>query len=204
MDIWHLLRGMLIGFSIAAPVGAIGVLVIRRTLAEGWFVGLATGLGAATADMLYGAVGALGLTAVTSLLVGASTWLRLFGGLFLCYLGIQTLVAAPPARGAEPVRASFVHAYGSTLFLTLTNPTTILSFGAVFAGAGVGSEGGRAALFVVGGVFLGSALWWLLLSGGISAARARVTPRALRWINVVSGAMICAFGIGALISLFIA
>jgi LysE type translocator len=122
------LRGLVIGFSIAAPVGPIGVLCIRRTLADGRAAGFFSGLGAATADALYGAVAAFGLTAISSVLIGQATWLRLGGGLFLCYLGIKTFLARPAAE-ATPARATgLIGAYVSTLLLTLANPTTILSF----------------------------------------------------------------------------
>lgn len=126
------------GFAIAAPVGPIGVLVIRRSLAEGRASGLASGLGAATADAAYGALAGFGLTVVTAFLVEGQGWLRLVGGAFLCYLGVRTLLARP-AEEATDVRekgGGLVGAYASTFLLTLTNPTTILSFAAVFAGMG--------------------------------------------------------------------
>jgi threonine/homoserine/homoserine lactone efflux protein len=203
MDPALFLRGLLIGFSIAAPVGPIGVLVIRRTLAEGRLAGLVTGLGAATADALYGCVAAFGLTFVTSLLVGQQLWVRLIGGLFLCYLGIRAFMAAPAERAAAATGSSLVGAYGSTLLLTLANPATILSFIAVFAGLGLAASSGdyAAASSMVLGVFAGSALWWLLLSGGIGLLRLRLTPGALRWINRASGAILMVFGALALASI---
>ena len=198
-----LLRGLVIGFSIAAPVGPIGVLCIRRTLADGRAVGFAAGLGAATADALYGAVAGFGLTVVSTALVGQQGWLRLIGGAFLCWLGARTFLARP-AEDAAPVRGSgLLGAYASTLVLTLTNPMTILSFAAVFAGLGVGAAGGGygAAAVLVLGVFAGSALWWLVLSGAVGLLRHRVTPRGLRWVNRASGTIIAAFGALALGSL---
>jgi threonine/homoserine/homoserine lactone efflux protein len=198
-----LLRGLAIGFSIAAPVGPIGVLCIRRTLAQGRVHGLVSGLGAATADAVYGLVAGFGLTFVSDALVGQQFWLRLGGGLFLCYLGVRTFLAAP-AEEAESARAvGLVGSYASTLVLTLTNPVTILSFAAVFAGlglAGAGEEYG-AALTLVLGVFGGSALWWLLLSAVAGWLRTRLTPRALRWVNRISGIVITGFGLVALSSL---
>lgn len=203
MDLSLLLRGLALGFSIAAPVGPIGVLCIRRTLAEGRATGFVSGLGAATADATYGAVAAFGLTFVSSLLIGQQAWLRLIGGLFLLYLGGRTLLTSPASRGAVASGSGLAGAYASTLFLTLTNPLTILSFAAIFAGLGVvGAEGGyRDAGLLVLGVFLGSALWWLLLSWGVSLLRARVDARRLRWVNRFSGALIAAFGVVALLSL---
>jgi threonine/homoserine/homoserine lactone efflux protein len=198
-----LLRGLAIGFAIAAPVGPIGVLCIRRTLADGRTAGFVSGLGAATADALYGAVAAFGLTLVSNLLVRQQGWLRLVGGLFLCYLGLKTFVARPAERAATAAGRGLLGAYGSTLVLTLTNPTTILSFAAIFAGLGLGAPGGgpAGAAAMVVGVFLGSAAWWLLLSGGVGLLRARVDVRGLAWVNRLSGAVIGAFGLLALLSL---
>jgi threonine/homoserine/homoserine lactone efflux protein len=191
------LQGVIIGFAIAAPVGPIGVLCIRRTLAEGRLSGLVTGLGAATADALYGAVAALGLTFVTDLLIGGEAWLRLGGGAFLLYLGVRTFLARPTERAALAARGGLLGNYTSTLFLTLTNPTTILSFAAVFAGLGAGDAGGDALLgmVLVPGVFLGSAAWWFVLSGATSLLRAKLSARGLRWVNRISGTIIAAFGV---------
>ncbi len=197
-----LLCGLLIGFAVAAPVGPIGVLCIRRTLADGRAAGFVSGLGAATADALYGAVAAFGLTAVSGLLLGQATWLRLAGGLFLCGLGVRTFTAAP-AREAAPVRgAGLVAAYASTLALTLANPATILSFVALFAGVGaaLGTASYATAGALVLGVFLGSAAWWLLLSGGVGWLGRRLAPGALRWVNRGSGLLIGGFGVAALVS----
>lgn len=202
MDLF--LQGLVLGFSIAAPVGPIGVLCIRRTLAEGRAVGLASGLGAATADAAYGLVAAFGLTAISSALVGQRFWLGLLGGLFLLYLGVRTLLARPAERAASAEsRQGLAGAFLSTLALTLTNPMTILSFVAIFAGLGVatGADYGAAAL-LVGGVFLGSAAWWLTLSLLVGALRSRFDSRALLWVNRLSGVIILGFGAAALGSSF--
>lgn len=203
MDITFLFKGLLIGFSIAAPVGPIGVLCIRRTLAAGRLTGLLSGLGAATADAVYGCIAGFGLTVISGLLIRQQTWLSLFGGLFLCYLGYKTFVAQPAQTQAQAREGSFVGAYASTFLLTLTNPATILSFAAIFAGLGIASTAGDygAAVFLVLGVFLGSALWWLTLSSGVSLFRAKFTLQHLRWVNKISGTIIAGFGLLALASL---
>ncbi len=205
MDPWIYLRGLLIGFSIAAPVGPIGVLCIRRTLAEGRAYGLVSGLGAATADATYGLIAGFGLTFISTFLVGQAAWLRLVGGLFLLYLGVRTFISRPTGSPAEndSRRAGLVGAYLSTLALTLTNPTTILSFVVVFAGLGLASARGDylAPTLLVLGVFTGSALWWLLLSGGVSLLRGKFTLRGLWWVNRISGILILGFGVVALLSL---
>ncbi len=137
MDLAFLFKGLVIGFSIAAPVGPISVLCIRRTLAKGRLSGIVSGLGAATADAVYGCVAVLGLTFISNGLINQQVWLRLIGGLFLCYLGIKTFFAKPAKRTALAGGNSLAGAYTSTFFLTLTNPMTILFFAAVIAGFGL-------------------------------------------------------------------
>ena len=190
------LKGVGIGFAIAAPVGPIGVLCIRRSLAEGRQIGLATGLGAATADAAYGFVAAFGLTAISSALVNMKTWLGLIGGAFLCYLGIRTFLSKP-AEAAEPARSGgLLSAYITTVFLTLTNPMTIISFTMLFAALGLGAARDYfSAATMVAGVFIGSALWWVMLSTGAAWFRTGVTPGWMRKINQVSGSVILVFGL---------
>lgn len=203
MDFTTYFRGMLIGLSVAAPVGPIGVLCIRRTLTYGRWIGLATGLGAATADAIYGGVAAFGITVITNLLLSQQVWIRVIGGLFLCYLGVKTFLAAPAENAPTAEGNTLLRAYSSAVALTLTNPSTILSFVAIFAGLGAGAHGqkaGAAALLVLG-VLAGSALWWLLLSHGIALVRTKITPPMLGWINRVSGSILAAFGVLAIASL---
>jgi threonine/homoserine/homoserine lactone efflux protein len=205
VNIVFFLRGLVIGFSIAAPVGPIGVLCIRRTLAEGRAVGLVSGLGAATADSFYGAIAGFGLTAVSGFLVDQQTWLRVIGGAFLVYLGVKTFGSRPAEQAASVQRnGGMAGAYASTLALTLTNPATILAFVAIFAGLGIveSGTGYGSALALVGGVFGGSAAWWLLLSGGVSLLRKQFTPARLRWVNWLSGVILAGFGALAILSAF--
>jgi threonine/homoserine/homoserine lactone efflux protein len=193
-----LFRGLVLGFSIAAPVGPIGVICIRRTLAQGRAHGLVSGLGAATADAIYGAIAGFGLTIVSKVLVNQQVWLRLIGGVFLCSLGVRTFFSAVAEHAAQAKGRGLGGAYVSTFVLTLTNPLTILSFAAVFAGLGVVEMGVSGAGVLVLGVFLGSALWWLALSGVVGLFRERIGTSVLRWVNRVSGAVIAAFGVYAL------
>jgi len=199
MDLSVFWKGALLGFSIAAPVGPIGVLCIRRSLGAGFLAGFVSGLGAATADALYGAAAGLGLAAVSTMLVAARGWFRLIGGLLLLALGARTFFTAPAeARATSVPRPSrgLLHQYASTFVLTVTNPATILSFTAAFGALGLATR--LAAATLVAGVFLGSAAWWLLLAGATSRLRGRLPPAALIWINRASGLVIGGFGALAL------
>jgi threonine/homoserine/homoserine lactone efflux protein len=198
MELSFFVKGAAIGFSIAAPVGPIGILCIRRSLADGVWKGFSAGLGAATADAAYGCLAAFGLTAISGFLVAHEAWLGLFGGVFLCYLGARTFLSRP-AQDAPAAGSRFLSVYGSTLLLTLANPATILSFAAVFCALGLGTSAdylGAGALVL--GVFLGSAAWWLALSGGVGLLRSRVNATWMRAVNRASGCVLFAFGIWAL------
>jgi len=202
MDISILLKGLMIGFSIAATVGPIAVLCIRRTLVEGRSSGLVSGLGAASADAIYGAIAGFGLTLISNFLVDQQTWLRLIGGLFLIYLGLKTFLKKPKDLVLSDQRAKLIDTYGSTLFLTLTNPMTIISFVAIFAGLGLASEGSNylSASMLVLGVFFGSALWYILLSYGVGIFREKFTLAGLKWVNRISGVIIASFGLYIFVS----
>jgi threonine/homoserine/homoserine lactone efflux protein len=204
MEATFFLKGLIIGFVIAAPVGPIGVLCARRTLIFGRRAGFFSGMGAATADSIYGFVAAFGLTLVSDFLIGHNVFLRLVGGSLLCILGVKALVAPPAAKLDYPKSfKKFAGMYSSTFILTLTNPMTIFSFAAVFAGFGL--AGVKGSVFSSGalilGVFLGSALWWVFLVGIFSIFRRRFHSDQLRWVNFVSGGIIVASGILALLSL---
>jgi threonine/homoserine/homoserine lactone efflux protein len=199
MPLNFMFKGVLIGFSIAAPVGPIGVLCIRRSLADGPYLGLATGLGAATADAAYGCIAGFGLTAISNFLVGQKLWLGFLGGLFLCYLGVRTFVSKPAEQAAQTDKTGLFSAYITTLFLTLANPMTILSFVAVFAGLGLGaSRDYLSASALVAGVFVGSAFWWLLLSNGVALFRSMLGLNWMRTVNQLSGIIILVFGLYSL------
>jgi threonine/homoserine/homoserine lactone efflux protein len=202
---WSLLpRGILIGLSVAAPVGPMSVLCIRRTLSNGRLLGLVSGLGVALADAFFGGVAAFGLTSVSNILVDHQNVIRLVGGAFLIYLGLRTLrsrAADLSQTRPEGPRGSLI-ALGSTLGLTLTNPLTILSFAAIFAGFGFANEkrGGASAGLLVAGVFAGSMFWWIVLTSAVTALRGKLTTGRLTWVNRVSGAIVLIFGVIAIFS----
>jgi len=194
------LQGWVLGLSIAAPVGPIGVLCIRRTLTHGRRAGLASGLGAATADAAYGAIAGFGLTMVAALLVREAAFLRVVGGAFLAFLGLRTMSSAPARVAAVAGGPSIAGAYLSTFFLTLTNPMTILSFGVAFAGilardaARIAPSPNHGAALVLG-VFGGSVAWWLALTAAVDRLRERLGAIHLTWINRVAGMVLVAFGL---------
>jgi threonine/homoserine/homoserine lactone efflux protein len=201
MDPTFFSRGFVIGLTVAMAIGPMSVLTMRRTIAHGRLYGLVSGLGIATADATYGAVAAFGLTAVTAALVGARTALGLVGGVFLVWLAIRTLRARPTGTAATTAtedRPGLPGSYLSTYGLTMTNPMTILSFAAIFAGFGLAGGGLLDAVVLTAGVFLGSSLWWLILTSAVGLLRTRLTPAVLVWINRVSGAVLLGFGVLAI------
>ncbi len=202
MDSGFFLKGFILGFSIAAPVGPIGVLCIRRTLNHGTVNGLMTGLGAATADSFYGLIAGLGIAVITSELIAYQWWIRLVGGLFLVYLGVRIFRSRVEEHCPSARAGNSAMAFASALFLTVTNPATILSFLAVFAGLGLTGETNYERIIeLVAGVWTGSALWWLILSSSVSLVRGKMTPKRLAWVNRLSGTVILAFAMAAFASL---
>ncbi|WP_422087391.1 LysE family translocator [Variovorax sp.] len=204
MDSALFLKSLVIGLSIAAPVGPIGLLCIQRTLAHGRLIGFMSGLGAALADAFYGAIGALGVSAVIATMVAARVPLALGGAAFLAWMGVQLLRAPAATKAREAADATTpLKAMLSVFLLTLANPMTILSFIAVFASIATGHvSGAPAAATVVLGVFLGSALWWLGLSSAVSMVRHRLSDRAMQGINRFSGVVLVGFAAYQLSTLF--
>ena len=205
MDPAFALRGFVLGFTIAAAVGPISLLVIRRTVAQGWAYGFVSGLGVATADATYGAIAAFGLSAITDVLVNARLVLGLAGGIFLLWMAWQTIRSTPSEAAAVTApRRGYAGAYLSILGLTMANPMTILSFGALFAGLGVTSGATGDAALVVLGVLLGSTTWWVVLTTVIGTLRTRVTPAWIHRINLASGLIIGAFAVVSIASVVVA
>ena len=198
------LRGLAIGFAIAFALGPIGLLVIRRTVDRGWAYGFLSGVGVASADAMDGAIAAFGLTAVSEILVGIDRPLAIVGGAALVVLAIRSLRSAVRsadgvvARGEGRPVGSPIAAWASMVALTATSPATILSFAALFASIGAGTGGPAGATSVVIGVFTGSVAWWALLTGVVAGLRARLTPRVVRWLNIVSAVVIGGFGVVAI------
>ena len=195
-------RMVVIGVVIAAPVGAMAMLLVQRTLAHGWRAGAATGAGIATADGAYAALAAFGVTAVSQWLVTYQTWFRIVGGLALIWLGWRALRTPPTHRAADARdSARLAPLYTSAVGLTLTNPMTIMAFAAVFASAGLVAQAGPgSALAVTLGVACGSMLWWLALTTGVWAVRHAVSDRSMLVVNRISGAVLIAFGVLSIVA----
>jgi threonine/homoserine/homoserine lactone efflux protein len=199
----YLLKGLVIGFSLALPVGPIALLCIRRTLARGPASGVASGMGAATADGVYGLIAGFGITFISNFLFSHHIIMRLIGGCVLCYLGVKVFLTVPGGSSNSGVENGLVHDYVSAMLLTLTNPMTVVAFAAIFAAAGVGDSEGNylGTTVLVGGVVLGSALWWLILCGTVGWLHRKVNDRVLIFVNRVSGTLIAGFGLIVLLSL---
>ncbi len=199
------------GFSVSAPLGPVGVMCIRRTILDGYLAGMAVGLGATTADVIYATVAALGLTAVADSLVPQQTLLRFVAAGFLFFLAFRAVRARGDAawlagraatilpRAARP--SIWLGAYGTGFLLLITNPLAIVIFGSVFAGLGLTSMGGDLAssVAIVLGVFAGAQLWWIGLATAVGALRSRMTARVFRAINLLSAAALAAFGLLAVL-----
>jgi threonine/homoserine/homoserine lactone efflux protein len=203
MNIGLFFKGLVIGFLISIPVGPIGVLCIQRTLNKGKLHGIVSGLGAATADAVYGFVAAFGLTFVSNFLVKEQIWLRLAGGIFLFYIGVKVFLFKLERQTATGDNTSYVRDYVSMLFLTLANPITFFAFAAIFASLGLVnmSEHHIIALLLVAGVFVGAGLWWLLLSGIAATFLGKLLYNRSTWLNKISGIVIIVFGLFVLLSL---
>ena len=195
------LRGLIIGFTIAAAVGPISLLTIRHTIAHGRLYGLVSGLGVATADATYAGIAAFGLTAITGLLVSGRFLLGVVGGAIIVLLGIRTILSRPGEVARDAERPGLPGAYLSIFALTMTNPMTILSFAAVFAGLGlVVGNSFLDALVLTLAVLVGSSLWWVVLTSIVGWLRLRVSTTALLSVNRISGAVLVAFGIVAILA----
>lgn len=204
MVFWeHFFQGMVVGVSVAAPVGPMALLCISRTLIGGPMTGFVSGLAAATVDLIYASLGMLGLGAVSELLVAQQSWLRLLGATYLIYLAVITFRTAPiQGDAAHAGRQGLLKMFGSTVVINLTNPMTIMPFIAIFAGAGLstgGDEAGAAAM--LSGVFMGAALWWLGLSTFCNAFRKQMRDGQLRAINRVSALALGSFALYAVYSI---
>jgi threonine/homoserine/homoserine lactone efflux protein len=189
-------KGLIVGFCLAAPVGPIAALCVQRTISKRWLSGLVTGLGAATADAMYGAVAAFGATMISEFLINEHEWLQKVGGFILLVLGLRLLLVKMKDERGPVDGKGLTGDFLSTLILTLTNPMTFVAFAAIFATMGIGAVHGRPLLTIelVGGVFSGSLLWWVVLCAGAHAVRNHFDMRKLTLINRATGVFVIVVG----------
>jgi threonine/homoserine/homoserine lactone efflux protein len=191
-----LIKGLIIGFSLALPVGPIALLCIRRTLVKGSASGIASGFGAAVADCLFGAVAGFGVAFIANFFFEHNVLVRIVGGAFLCYAGVRVFFSIPPENPSDVSENGLLRDFASSFVLTLTNPLTLFTFAAIFAAAGVADDGYYLLTSImVLGVFCGSALWWLVLTGIVSIFHRRINAKGLIMVNRISGILIAAFGL---------
>jgi threonine/homoserine/homoserine lactone efflux protein len=202
MELLFFLKGLVIGFAMAVPIGPLGVMCVRKTLAEGHSRGLIIGLGAATVDSLYGSIGAFGLTFVSDVIAGQNFWLRLVGGGLLMFLGMRTFRAKGKDSIIPFANKGLLGSYISAFILALTNPVTIFAFFAVFAAFGLGHQLSLiSASVLVLGVFVGTCLWFLTLSYVATVFRKKLDSVGLILVNKISGVLLILSGVAAIASL---
>ncbi len=203
MEFTFFLKGIAIGFVMAIPIGPIGIMCIRKTLTEGRLSGLIIGIGAATADLFYGCVAAFGLTIISDTLNSQRIWIRIVGGALLFFLGIKTFRAQPKDPKLKISSSGRLRSYFTVVVLTLTNPLTIFAFIAVFASFGLGDGlSFVSAIVLVAGVFIGSCLWFFLLTSGTIIFRKKLDLVGLKWVNKIAGILIIISGFIVIGSLF--
>jgi threonine/homoserine/homoserine lactone efflux protein len=201
MDTNFFIKGLIIGFLLAAPVGPVGILCIRRTIVKGRLHGLASGLGAAFADTIYGFIAAFSLTFVSDFLVAHKTLIRLIGAIVICALGIRTFFSRLTTRSESPDAGNLAADCVSTFVLTLMNPITLLAFTAVFAGVGIEHATHTLEGLLVAGVFSGAASWWLLITTFAGLFHLKISTENLRWLTKIAGIAIIGFGLFVFIDL---
>lgn len=192
------IRGLILGFTIAAAVGPITLLVVRRTIEHGHLYGFVSGVGVAAADASYAGIAAFGLTAITSLLLSAHTLLGVVGGAVIAIVGVRTMLSRVADVAVDAPRPGLLGGLASIYGLTMTNPLTIVLYAGVFAAIGLAAGSGflDAAVLTLA-VLAGSTLWWVVLTSVVAFARDRLSPRVLTWVNRASGAALIVFGVAA-------
>ena len=191
------LKGLIVGFCLAAPVGPIAALCVQRTISKNIVAGLVSGLGAAVADAFYGAVAAFGATIISEFLISERSWMQRVGGVILIFMGLRLFLTRPVEEKKDVDGKGLFGDFLSTFLLTLTNPMTFVAFAAVFATMGIGAVRGQPILTaeLVIGVLLGSQLWWVILCGGAHALRRHFDFRKLTTMNKATGVFVMGVGV---------
>lgn len=203
MELSPFIQGIMIGLTLAVPVGPISLLCIRRAVDGGRLHGIVSGLGVATADTFYAAVAVLGLTVISGFIIVHQFFFRAVAGLVLIAAGIWIARSVPSEPGTDDGYDTYAKDYLSLLAIAIANPMTIIFFLVVLPGFGIvlGSTTLPASTAFVLGIFSGSVVWWTILGGIVGSVRERLDTWHLRFINRVSGAIIILLGLGTLILL---
>jgi putative LysE/RhtB family amino acid efflux pump len=196
-----LLKSLLAGFGIAAPIGSLGIICIRRTMAGGFFAGLISGLGVALADGVYAAIAALGLDAAAGYVGEFRRPLLLVSGLFVLCLGwIAFKDKDIRLQKDQLTTASAIRGFALTFFLTLSHPLNIVAYTAIFTSFDLAANDDvAAAIVIICGVFLGSLLWWIILCGCVARIRPETASTKIKIMNRLSALLLVAFGLWAII-----
>ena len=202
MDLSFFFKGLLIGAAVSAPVGPIGLLCINRSLTEGRLRGFVSGLGAATADMVFCIIAGFGFTFVSRFLEERALWISVVGACGLVFLGLRIFFSRPAEKSCAVTGGDLVHIYVSTFVLTLINPVTILFFVALFTSLGVTLShlDYPSLTLLIMGVLVGAVLWWFLLTGCVSLLHRKLTQETIRWVNRISGTIVMVLGLLAFLS----
>jgi len=203
MDFSFFVKGFVVGLLVAVPVGPVGVVCVHRLLTRGKLHGLVSGFGAATADAVWAAVVVFGLTLVSNFLTKHEMWFHVVGGIFLCVLGVRTFFSKERTGSEHNVGLNHIGNYGSAFLITIMNPVVVLAFAAVFAGLEIVSKNHVQMGLLIGGVFAGSAAWWVVLSAAAGIFNKQFNASSLNWLHKVAGVIIIGFGLFVLLNLWI-
>lgn len=196
--------GFTLGLAVAAPIGPVGVLCIKKTLSSGLAIGLFAGFGASIAKVIYGIVVGFGLTSVSNFLINYNTYISIIGAIFLTYLGIKIFMTKPVMNCDSVQKENKISAFTTMFLLTIMNPMTVLSFLAVFSGLGIANTASSYSngLVLISGIFCGSMSWWIFLCSMVNLFRQKINGSILSWINKVSGIIIVTFAAMIILSIF--
>jgi threonine/homoserine/homoserine lactone efflux protein len=205
VELSFFIQGIVIGLTLAVPIGPISLLCIQRTIADGRLHGVISGLGVSTADSFYAAITVLGLTAISSLIVTYQYLFRSLAGVILVLIGIRVFMLVPAGVSEKSEHETYFKDYLSMVVIAIANPMTLIFFLVILPGFGVIIQESAflPATGFVAGVFFGSAIWWIILCGSIGSVRSRISVKNLGLINRISGVLISCFGAGMLILLII-
>jgi threonine/homoserine/homoserine lactone efflux protein len=199
------IQGIITGLTLAVPVGPISLLCIQRSVADGRLHGIISGIGVASADSFYAAVSFLGLTFISGLIIAQQYLFRFLAGIVLIFIGIRVFLSVPANASAQTGHETYLKDYLSMAAITIANPLTLIFFMLIVPGFGIVIHGNSilSAIEFVGGLFLGSTVWWIILCGSVGTVRTHISGENLRLINRVSGILISCFGAGMLLLLVI-